>query len=112
MNKTKFRDIIKNISTLNLNSSAEIETCWEAEVSVLAEDISGTIDFLTNECTEDEYAWISKIIDDLIEVTQSWELLNCYKQLIAKFPNACATYNIAYTIECAESALSTDSASG
>ena len=110
MDKTKFREIIKSISELDPNAYNEIEKCWKAEVSVLSEDISGTIDFLTNECTEDEYAWISKIIDDLIEVTQSSELLNCYKQLMAKYPNACATYNIAYTIECAESALSTDEA--
>ena len=105
MDKTRFREIIKRISELDPNAYNEIEKCWKVEVSVLSEDISGTIDFLTNECTEDEYAWISEIIDDLIVATQSRALLDCYKQLMVKFPNACDTYNIAYTIECAENAL-------
>ena len=105
MDIIKFREIIKNISALDPNSFSEIEKSWDAEVAILSEDVTSTIDFLNNECTEDEYAWISEIIDDLIEITQSKELLECYRQLMNKFPNACATYNISYTVECAESTL-------
>ncbi len=82
--------------------------CWKAEVAILSEDIDSSIDFLTNDCTEDAYTWISEIIDDLIDSTQSRDLLSCYKQLMSKFPNACDTYNIAYTIECAEIALNAE----
>lgn len=105
MDIIKFREIIKNISSLDPNAYSEIEKCWKSEVSILSEDIPGTINFLNSECTEDEYAWISEIIDDLIATTQSKDLLECYKQLMVKFPDACSTYNIAYTIECAENAL-------
>ena len=105
MDIIKFREIIKNISGLDPNAYSEIEKCWKSEVDLLSEDIPGTISFLSNECTEDEYAWISEIIDDLIATTKSKELLDCYKNLMVKFPDACATYNIAYTIECAEDSL-------
>ncbi len=105
MDTIKFREIIKKISELDPNAYIEIEKCWRAEVSVLSEDVNSTIYFLNNECTEDEYAWISEIIDDLISVTQSKDLLNSYKHLMQKFPNACSTYNISFAIECAEDTL-------
>lgn len=105
MDITKFRETIKNISGLDPNAYSEIEKCWQSEVAILSEDIPGTIDFLNNECTEDEYAWISEIIDDLIATTQNADLLECYKKLMTKYPDACSTYNIAYTVECAEGML-------
>lgn len=103
MDIIKFREVIRNISELDPNAS--YEECWRSEVAILSEDIPGTISFLNNECTEDEYVWISEIIDDLIAATQNKDLLECYKQLMTKFPDACSTYNIEYTIECAENAL-------
>ena len=105
MDITKFREIITKISELDPNAYSEIEKCWRLEVDILSKDIPGTIDYLTNECSEDEYAWISEIIDDLIDTTQSSDLLECYKKLMDKYPDACSTYNIAYTVECAENML-------
>lgn len=105
MDIIKFREIVKNMAALDPNACIEIENCWKSEIAILSADIPGTISFLNNECTEDEYAWISEIIDDLIETTQSKDLLECYKQLMNKFPDACSTYNIAYIIECAENVL-------
>ena len=105
MDIIKFREIIKNISALDPNASSEIEQCWKAEVAILAEDIPGTINFLKNECTEDEYAWISEIIDDLILATKSRDLLDCYRQLMEKFPLTTETYNIAFCVECAQQSL-------
>ena len=92
--------------TVKLKNAGSLKFPYYQKISpVQSEDIPGTINFLNSECTEDEYAWISEIIDDLIATTQNKALLECYKQLMLKFPNACSTYNIAYTVECAENAL-------
>ena len=101
----EFREVLRKRSTLHPNDDFETEKCWRKEVAILSEDINGTISYLQNECTDDEYSWISEIIDDLIEVTRSKELLYCYKSLMNKFPVACETYNIAFSIECAEALL-------
>ncbi|MBQ9278153.1 MAG: hypothetical protein IJ224_05915 [Lachnospiraceae bacterium] len=82
-----------------------IEKCWDKEIEILAEDIQSTIDFLNNDCTADEYSWISEIIDDLAEKTMSKELIDCYKNLMLKFPEECKKYNIAGSIEFAEDIL-------
>ncbi|MGN1344673.1 MAG: hypothetical protein ACI4U3_08840 [Traorella sp.] len=109
MNVNEFREIIRHLEYVNEISQGnwydEIEKCWKKEIEILSKDIEGTIEFLKNECTNDEYTWISEIIDDLIEVTQSRELLKCYKDLMLKFPDECKIYNIKGSIECAENLL-------
>ena len=109
MNVSEFREIIKYLEYVNDISQGnwydEIERCWKKEIEILSKNIEGTINFLKYECTSDEYSWISEIIDDLIEVTKSKELLDCYKELMSKFPEECKIYNIKESIEYAEEYL-------
>ena len=82
-----------------------VERCWKKEIEILSEDIPSTIDFLMNECTANEFSWISEVIDDIAAKTQSRELIACYKSLMAKFPEECESYNIAGSVEYAEAEL-------
>ena len=104
-----FREIIKQREYVEEISCGEwadgIEECWRQEISILSEDVPGTIIFLKTECTASEYSWISEIIDDLAAQTQSRELIETYKSLMAKFPEECMIYNIAEIIQFAEEAL-------
>lgn len=109
MNIEKFREIIKERNRISEECYDEwtfgIEQCWEQEIEILSRDISATMSFLQNECTADEFSWISEIIDDLAEITQSRELVQMYKSLMVKFPEECKTYNISDSIQFAENAL-------
>lgn len=105
MNITKFREVIKKRTECHSEYYDGIEECWEEEIKILSEDVPSTIDFLKNECTASEYSWISEVIDDLAGITKSKELVNCYKELMTKFPEECETYNIAGCIQFAEEAL-------
>ncbi len=109
MNIGKFREIINERIKVEEISKGEwqdgIDKCWEQEIAILSEDIPSSIDFLMYDCTEEEYSWISEIIDDLAEKTGSKELIQCYKNLMSKFPNACQSYNIAEIIKYAEDTL-------
>ena len=73
--------------------------CQKKEIELLTEDIPTTIDFLRNECTADEYSWISEVIDDVVNLVPSKEFVQCYKDLMIKFPEECTKYNIAGSIE-------------
>ena len=109
MNIKKFREVIAQRINVEEISHGEwidgIEECWKKEIEILAEDIPSTIDFLKNECTADEYSWISEILDKLVEITHSKELVSCYKELMKKFPEESVEYNIAACIEDAEAIL-------
>ena len=105
MNKEKFKNIISKLDSLELNDDLIHAKCWREEVAVLTEDVKGTIDYLNSECTEDEYSWISEIIEELVEITKSKELLDSYKGLMQKYPKASREYNIASFVESAEACL-------
>lgn len=109
MDIKKFRETIKQRIYVAKISQDEwtygIEECWKKEVEILSEDVPGTIQFLNTECTADEYSWISEILEELIEKTQSKELLDCYSAIMSKFSEECKKYNIKGSIQYAEEML-------
>ena len=116
MNIEKFREVIKRREYVEDISCGEwadgIEECQKLLTEILSEDVPSTIDFLKNGCTASEYSWISEVLEDVIEKKPNAELVKCYKELMAKFPDECATYNIAGAIEGAESILKWEAAHG
>lgn len=109
MDIKKFREVIARREYAEKISQGEwydeIAMCNKLETNILSEDIPSTIDFLRNDCTPDEYSWISEVIDDIAEKTNSRELVDCYKNLMSKFPEECEKYNIAGSIESADEIL-------
>ena len=105
MDVQKFREVLKKLDETEIEYDYGIEMCWKEEVEILSEDIPSTIAYLKNECTADEFVWISEIIDDLAENTRSRELVECYKSLMAKFPEEAKRYHVDFCIECAEDVL-------
>jgi hypothetical protein len=109
MNIEKFREVIAELNYVEEISQGEdyftTEKCWKKEIEILSEDIPSTIEFLKNECTADEYSWISEVIDGVIEIKPSEELVECYKSLMEKFPEECKKYNISGIVEICENIL-------
>ena len=83
MNIEKFREAIKERKRISEECYDEwdygIEKCWKQEIEILTEDIPSSILFLQNEWTADEYSWISEVIEDIAEKTNSYEFVMCYK---------------------------------
>ena len=105
MDIIKFREVIKQLEETDAEWTYGVEQCWKKEIEILIEDIPSTINYLKNDCTAEEYSWISEVIDDVVEKVPSKELVQCYKDLMTKFPEECAKYNIAGSIESAEAIL-------
>ena len=105
MDIQKFREVLKRRDETHNEYDYGLEMCWREEVEILSEDIPSTIEYLKNECTADEFVWISEIIDDLAEKTRNRELIECYKSLMGKFPEESKRYHVDFCIECAEDFL-------
>ncbi len=85
-----------------------VEQCWEQEVNILSEDIQQTIAFLDNDCTADEFSWLSEIFDRVAEKTKSRDFIECLYRVSRKFPEECSTYNVLEFIKGAELLLDTE----
>jgi len=85
-----------------------IKQCWKEETEILSRNIDDTIDFLENECTADEFSWLSEVFDDVAERTQSRELVDCFYRIADKYPEESAKYHIVENLKYAEYALNTD----
>lgn len=105
MLKDKFRDVLKERMQIHPNDGYEAEKCWKKETEILSENIEETINFLDNECTADEFSWISEIFEDIAEKTQSKEFIDCLYRVAQKFPEECKKYNIYGSIEIAKDYL-------
>jgi hypothetical protein len=112
MDIKRFREVIKQREETDNEWDYGIEQCWKKEIEILSEDIPSTIEFLKNECTSDEYTWISEVIDDVVDKYPSKELVECYKSLLSKFPEKCEKYNIAGVIEICENILKWEDENG
>ena len=105
MDVQRFKEVIQKRNETDDEYDYGVEMCWKEEIEILSEDVPSTIEYFQNECTANEFVWISEIIDDLAEKTRSRELVECYTSLMAKFPEEAKRYRIAFCIECAEDFL-------
>ena len=74
-------------------------------MNLLKEQILETIYFIGNNCTADDFSWLSEIFDEIVEKTKSKDFIDCIKETAKKFPEECSKYNIRGSIESAEGYL-------
>ena len=82
-----------------------VEKCWEEEIAILSENIDDTIFFFENECTADEFSWLSEIFEELIENQPDDRIIKILKKTAEKYPEECKKYNIMDFIDSAEARL-------
>ena len=64
-------------------------------------DINSTIAFLKDECSEEQFVWLSEIADEITESTNSSEFIQGLRDLCDKYPETAKKYNIRYFVESA-----------
>ena len=80
MVKDNFRIILTKRISLHPEDYINIEKCWEEETKILTSDMAQTIDFIINECTDDEFAWMSEIFEDIAHESPSVDFVNALKE--------------------------------
>lgn len=112
MKTNEIREVIKERERISVETQDNwgdgIEQCWNKLITIISENINDSIEFILNECAEEEFSWLSEVIDDVIEVTKNKDLLEAYKSLVKKYPEECKKYNILGVIQYAESWLEDD----
>ena len=96
----KYRELLeerKNIVYVFWN-----EPVWEKIYELLCNNMPETIKFLEEECTEEEFIYLSEIFPEITERTGSWEFIETLYKVCEKFPNAVKNYYIIGSIEEAE----------
>ena len=79
-----------------------IDRCHEKLVSLFTEDINESISFLDNDCTADQFSWLSEVFDEIARITQSHEFIDALRRLAVKFPEETKKYNVMSFIDSAE----------
>ena len=74
-----------------------VKQCWDEEIAILSRNIEDTIAFLENDCTADEFSWLSEV--------QSRAFVDCLYKVAKKFPDECKEYHIDRVLEFSEGAL-------
>lgn len=108
-----FSEDIRNILKERIRISEEtqdnwdygIESCWQQTIDIISNNIEAAIAFLNNECTADEFSWLSEIADDVAAKTHNREFVYAMKNLCKKYPDEVEKYNIMQVLEIAESYL-------
>lgn len=70
-------------------------------IQLFVNNVPEAIDFLQNECSADQFAWISEIIESIAESSGSVELAQVYADLMSKFPEETEKYHISSFAESA-----------
>ena len=102
MQFTEFHKLIEERSKIHPDNDPAIEKQWKKMAEKFSVDIEKTILFL-NECTADEFSWLSEIFDDIAEKTRSKKFISALRKTAEKFPEECKEYPGIYSsIDCAE----------
>ena len=81
MIKDKIQPIIEERESTDDEWEYGIEQCHKKLISLLSENIDETIIFLDNDCTADQFSWISEVFDEIADITQSHAFIDALKRL-------------------------------
>lgn len=84
MNLTLLRETISRLVSLHPDDDFGIEKCWNEMSEMLSKDISATISYFETDCTDEEFYWLASVFEDVVERTQSKELLQALNNRLAR----------------------------
>ncbi len=87
-----------------------IQLCQAQLTELLSRDIAETIRFLNEDCTEEEYAWISEVFDDVAKETKSKDFVRTLYKVAKKYPRETKENHIMIFIEDARKEVGLDKA--
>ena len=100
-----FKDLDKYESVTDGTWDWGVEQCRNKEIALLTADMNETLRYLEDECTGDDFGWISEVFDDVAEITQSRRFIEALRKLAIKYPKETKDYNIIPFIDSAEACI-------
>ena len=97
----EFEKLVEKRKKINVDIDYETDPIIKEMVSLMTADISSTIIFLKDECSEEQFVWLSEIADEITSRTKSSEFIQALMDLCDKYPEATEKYNIRYFVKSA-----------
>lgn len=97
----KYRELLKKRVEIPDEILSFKDPCMKDAISLFAKNVPEAIEFLKNDCTEDEYSWISEIIEDIAAESENLELIQAYANLAEKYPEETKRFNVKSFIDSA-----------
>ena len=72
---------------IGLENDWQVEQWWKNVSNFMAEHISQTISFIKNDCSSDEFYWLSEIFVDITEKQPSINFYNAAKEKLKTVEN-------------------------
>lgn len=82
-----------------------VEHCRKKEIELLTANMNETLQYLDEECTGDDFGWISEVFEEIAEITQSKRFIEALRRLAEKYPEETKVYNIISFIDSAEACI-------
>lgn len=61
---------------------------WEREIEAMVADIPAAIEFIKTQCSDEELYWLTEVIDDVVEKTQSTAFIDSLRERTRTVNNA------------------------
>lgn len=94
MDTEKIRKAIVHRKETDAEWADELEKCWAELADALTEDIDTTRKFLFEDCTAEDYLYVSEVYDDIVFKTQSQEYIGLLRDSIKRFPKLTEEYDL------------------
>ena len=99
----RFSGLLSERRNIHSGSADEMENYYDKMSRFIAEDLDNSIDFIENQCTAEEFVWLSEVFEEIAQKTQSRVFIQCLEQTVLKFPKESELYNLRFFIQDAES---------
>ena len=82
----EFEKLVEKRKKNNGDIDYETDPVIKEMVSLMTADMSSTMGFLKNECSEEQFVWLSEIADEITAYTKSSEFIQGMRELCNKYP--------------------------
>ena len=105
MTTEKIRKAIANRASTDDEWDYGVQQSWKEVLSIISESLDDIVDFIENDCTADEFSWLSEIYDKIIDIFPSQRIITALRKTASKYPDEAEKYNLNYCIDEAEGHL-------
>ncbi|MBQ5735494.1 MAG: hypothetical protein IIV51_08975 [Lachnospiraceae bacterium] len=101
----KLRKAIANRAATDDEWDYGVQQSWKEILSIISESLDDIVDFVENDCTADEFSWLSEIYNEIIDVFPSKRIITALRKTASKYPDEVKKFNLDYCIDEAEGHL-------
>ena len=105
MFQTDLRALLAERAQIDSEEYWTLEQCQERETDLIRAHIDEAVSFLLQDCTAEEFSWLSEIFEDVAWRSRSQVFVQAIRALLAKYPETSNQYYIEHNVSEAERIL-------